>query len=102
MVTKTFKWIRCHQVTAFFIITFLITWGLGFSYIAVMNGKYLVLPLMFISTCGPALAGTTEAYISGARRSPVKRRVSWVAFFISWIVATLVWFPGNENANKNS
>jgi len=41
MITKTFKWIRCHQVAAFFIITFVITWGLGFSYKAVMSGKYL-------------------------------------------------------------
>ena len=29
------SWIKRHQIVAFFIITFAITWGLGFSYAAV-------------------------------------------------------------------
>jgi membrane protease YdiL (CAAX protease family) len=100
MITKTFKWIGCHQVTAFIIITFIITWGLGFSYIAVMNGKYLVLPLMFLATCGPALAGIIVASISGSRRSPAKKRISWIAFCISWIVVTLVFVANHVFVNK--
>jgi membrane protease YdiL (CAAX protease family) len=31
-------WIKHYQVTAFFIITFAITWGLGFSYGAILKG----------------------------------------------------------------
>jgi len=51
-------WIRRHQIIAFFVITFAITWGLGFSYDAVINkGADLLAPLVFIATCGPALAG---------------------------------------------
>ena len=51
-------WIRRHQVTAFFILTFAITWGLGFSYDAVLNkGNITLAPLVMIATCGPALAG---------------------------------------------
>ncbi|NTU56523.1 MAG: hypothetical protein HGA79_09775, partial [Anaerolineales bacterium] len=50
-------WIRRHQIIAFFAITFAITWGLGFSYVALYKGKFLLAPLAFIATCGPALAG---------------------------------------------
>lgn len=100
MIAKTFKWIGCHQVTAFFIITFVITWGLGFSYIAVMNGKYLVLPLMFLATCGPALAGITVACISGSNRPSAKKRISWIAFFISWIVVTVAFIANHLFINK--
>ena len=100
MITKTFKWIACHQVTAFFILTFLITWGLGFSYKAVMSGKYLVLPLMFLATCGPALAGIMVANISVSNRPSAKKRISWIAFFISWIVVTLVFIANNVFINK--
>lgn len=100
MITKTFKWIRCHQVAAFFIITFVITWGLGFSYKAVMSGKYLFLPLMFLATCGPALAGIMVACISGSNRSSVKKRFSWIAFCISWIVVTVVFIGNHVFINK--
>ena len=100
MITKTFKWIRCHQVAAFFIITFVITWGLGFSYKAVMSGKYLLLPLMFLATCGPALAGIMVACISGSNRSSAKKRISWIAFCISWIVVTVVFIGNHVFINK--
>lgn len=100
MITKTFKWIGSHQVTAFFIITFVITWGLGFSYKAVMSGKYLVLPLMFLATCGPALAGIIVACISGSSRSSAKKRISWIALCISWIVVTLVFIANHVFINK--
>ena len=50
-------WIRRHQIIAFYLITFGITWGLGFSYLAVYRGQVLLAPLAFVATCGPALAG---------------------------------------------
>ena len=57
-MNKLTDWIKSHQVMAFFIITFAITWGLGFSYSAVLNkGIVLLFPLAAVATCGPALAG---------------------------------------------
>jgi hypothetical protein len=41
-------WIKGHQIISFFVITFAITWGLGFSYIAVYNGNFLLAPLAFL------------------------------------------------------
>lgn len=53
-----FTWIKRHQIAAFFLLTFLITWGLGFSYGGFMQkGNELLFPLVSIATCGPALAG---------------------------------------------
>ncbi len=100
MITKTLKWIGCHQLMSFFILTYVITWGLGFSYIAVMSGKYLVLPLMFLATCGPALAGIIVSSVSGLNRPKVKKRHSWVAFFISWIIVTGVFVANHILINK--
>ena len=100
MNNRLFRWVACHQVAAFFIITFLITWGLGFSYKAVGAGKYLVLPLMFTATCGPALAGVIVACISGIKRPSVKRRGAWIAFIISWIIVTLVFILNHLFVNK--
>lgn len=100
MINRSFRWIAGHQLTAFFIITFVITWGLGFSYKAVMSGKYLVLPLMFLATSGPALAGIMVACISGSNRPSAKKRISLVAFLISWIVVTLVFIVNHVFINK--
>lgn len=100
MITKTLKWIGCHQLMPFFILTYVITWGLGFSYIAVMSGKYLVLPLMFLATCGPAFAGIIVSSVSGLNRPKVKKRHSWVAFFISWIIVTGVFVANHILINK--
>jgi hypothetical protein len=36
-LNKLTDWIKQHQIVIFFAITFAITWGLGFSYGAVMK-----------------------------------------------------------------
>ena len=89
---KFIDWIRDHQLISFFILTFLITWGLGFSYSAVMKQRqFLILPLVFIATCGPALAGIIIKVISGIRsKSEESWRNSWIAFFVSFIVSLIV------------
>ena len=39
-MNRLINWIKGHQIIAFFIIAFAITWGLGFSYEAVMNSGH--------------------------------------------------------------
>jgi hypothetical protein len=54
---KITNWVRQHQLIAFFLITFTISWGLGFSYYAMNTpGQELLIPLAAVATCGPALA----------------------------------------------
>ncbi len=88
---KLTDWIKRHQVVAFFIITFAITWGLGFSYGAVLyKGQFLLAPLVFVATCGPALAGIIITAISNTQPRQGTRKAFWIAFFMAWVVSALV------------
>jgi membrane protease YdiL (CAAX protease family) len=91
MMNKVIDWIKHHQIVAFFLITFTITWGLGFSYGAVMKqGQFLLAPLMFVATCGPALAGIIISAVSNTQPRQGRRKAFWVAFFVAWGVSTFV------------
>ena len=86
-MNKLTNWIRQHQVIAFFVITFAITWGLGFSYGAVMNkGLFLLAPLVFVATCGPALAGIIVSTVCNTQLKQGSERTYWIAFLVAWIV----------------
>ena len=86
------SWIKRHQVVAFFVLTFAITWGFGFSYGAVLRrGQFLLLPVLYLATCGPALAGIILTRLSNTEPSTGKRRAFWIAFLVAWIVSALVF-----------
>jgi uncharacterized protein len=93
-------WIKRHQIVAFFIMTFAITWGLGFSYSAVMKqGQFLLAPLMFVATCGPVLAGIIITAVSDQRPKQGTCKASWIAFFVAWVVSALVFLANNTFIN---
>jgi uncharacterized protein len=94
-MNKLIEWIKRHQVVAFFILTFAISWGLGFSYIAVYKGMFLLAPLAFIATCGPALAGIIISAITNTQSREGRRRAFWIAFCMAWGVSTLVFLANN-------
>ena len=90
-MNKLVDWIKGHQVAAFFILTFVITWGLGFSYSGVyQREQYLLLPLAFAATCGPALAGIIIAAMTNTLPKHGKKRAFWIAFLITWVIVALV------------
>jgi membrane protease YdiL (CAAX protease family) len=85
------NWIKRHQVAAFYILTFTISWGLGFSYIAVMTGEqFLLLPLAFVATCGPGLAGIIISAVINTQPRKGPRKVFWIAFLVAWFLSMLV------------
>jgi membrane protease YdiL (CAAX protease family) len=98
---KLASWIEAHQVSAFFVLAFLVTWGLGFSYGAVMrHGRILQLPLVFIATCGPALAGIIITAVTGPHPKTGDRRTAWVALFAAWIVAAAIFLAHTVLLNR--
>jgi uncharacterized protein len=100
LMNKLTHWIKDHQVIAFFILTFAITWGLGFSYAAVMNREvFLLAPLVFIATCGPGLAGIIVTAISNPGPRQGTRKVFWIAFLAAWVISTLVFLANNTIIN---
>jgi membrane protease YdiL (CAAX protease family) len=99
-MNKLTSWIKRHQTIAFFIIAFAITWGLGFSYGAVMKqGKFLLAPLMFVATCGPALAGIIVSAVCNDQHKQGKNRTTWIAFLVGWIASGLVFLANNTFIN---
>jgi len=90
-MNKPINWIRQHQVTAFFIITFTIMLGLGFSWNAVLNqDQGLLLPLAFVSACGPGLAGIIVSAISNTQPREGSRKAFWIAFLVAWLLSASV------------
>jgi membrane protease YdiL (CAAX protease family) len=93
-------WIKRHQIIAFFAITFGITWGLGFSYLAVYKGDILLAPLAFVATCGPAMAGIIISAVCNTQPREGKKRTTWIAFLIAWVVSMLVCLAHNTIINR--
>jgi uncharacterized protein len=94
-MSKLTDWIKRHQIIAFFVITFAITWGLGFSYLAMYKGEFLLAPLAFIATCGPALAGIIISAICNSQPREGSKRTYWITFLTAWIVSALVCLANN-------
>jgi membrane protease YdiL (CAAX protease family) len=93
-MNKIANWIKRHQIAAFFIVTFAITWGLGFSYGAFYQGQFLMAPLAFLATCGPALAGIIISAISNTQPRQGTHKAFWIAFFAAWVISALVCIAG--------
>ncbi len=87
-------WIRKRPLGSFYVITFAITWGLGFSYIAVLqNEQLLLLPLIFVATCAPALAGMIVTAVESGQGRPKlgRNRARWIVFFMAQIACTVIF-----------
>jgi len=90
-MNKLKNWIKDHQVAAFFIIAFAITWGVGAPYDALLNdGQYLWLPVIFLAFTGPGLAGIIISAITNTQPVQRSRKAFWIAFFMAWATGIVV------------
>jgi membrane protease YdiL (CAAX protease family) len=97
---KLTQWIKTHPITAFFVITFVISWGLGYTWILVVNdGIFLLAPLAFIAACGPALAGIIISTVSNTQPKEGTKRTYWIAFLVAWVLSALVFLANNTFIN---
>ena len=95
------NWFEFHQASAFFLIAFGITFGLGFSLDAVMNqGMETLSPMMSIAICGPALAGIIVSRICNKTPKSGSGKQVWVVFFAALTLATLVFLAYNTNIHQ--
>lgn len=102
-MNKLIDWIKSHQVTAFFIITFAISWGLGFTWDAVLNrNQGLLLPLAFVSVCGPGLAGIIISAVNNTQPRQGPRKAFGVALLVAWVVSALVCLTNYKFIEKLS
>lgn len=93
---RSVEWIRKRPLIGFFLITFAISWGLGFSYNAVMNqDKITLIPLASLATCGPALAAIIVSSVSNRESKLGSNRPQIIAFFVALILGTAVFVANN-------
>jgi len=89
---KLTNWIKNHQIAAFYLIAFAITYGLGFSYDAVLNrDQGFWLPIVFLALCGPAFAGIIVSVVANPQPKQGSRRSFWIAFGVAWPVSLAVY-----------
>ncbi len=100
-MNKITNWIKHHQLAAFFLITFTISWGLGFSYYTINKpGQEFLFPLAAVATCGPALSGIIVTRICNTEPMLESRNSFWIAFPTALIVSTVVFLANNLIINK--
>lgn len=93
-------WICRHPLIAFYVITFAITWGLGFSYIAVLkHDRTFFIFFASIATCGPALAGILVTTIENQAPKSGLKKTRWIAFLIALVVGTAIFSTFNIYIN---
>ncbi len=98
---KPANWVGDHPASSFFVLAFLITWGLGFSYGAVIKQRQILLaPLSFVATCAPALAGIIITTVTGPRQKTGHLRAAWGAFFAAWIAAAIIFLAHSTFLNR--
>ena len=89
---KLIDWIKQHQIAAFYLIAFTITWGLAFSYDAVINrGHDFLLPVVTFAVCGPVFAGIIISSIINTQPRQRPRKSFWIAFLAAWCSSVLVF-----------
>jgi len=83
-------WIRSHQVPAFFILAFLITWPGFFLVFFIFPGNQIVEGLMMPVVFGPALAAMLVSGISEPSPKTKRTRGWWITFLFSWVISSVV------------
>ena len=88
---KFIDWIKRHQLAAFYILAFAISWGLGFSYGAVVKrSQHRLLPLVSLASCGPALAGIIISALINTKPKEGTRKAYWIAFLVALPVSAAI------------
>ena len=84
-------WIRRHQVLAFFILAYAISWSVLLLYFPFAQrdptGGVLIEPLVFFS---PALMAMLISGIAEPLPTQKRGRPRWIAFFVSWLISATV------------
>ena len=84
--------IKRNQVTSFFIITFIITWGLWIPFVvpATQEDSTIAEILGMWGLFGPALAGIIVTRVSTASDDEIKPQKPKLAFFLGMVLSALV------------
>lgn len=93
-------WIVQHQVVSFYLITFAITYGLGFSFKAVNTGDEFLLPLIMIALCSPALTGILISRLTSTQPRQGTLKAFWITFGVGEVLAVIVFLANQKFINQ--
>ena len=98
---KLIAWIAQHQVVSFYLITFAIMYGLGFSFKSVINrNEFLMAPFLMIALCSPALTGILITRLTNTQPRQGSRKAFWITFAVGEVLALLVFLANNKFINQ--
>ncbi len=87
---QIFEWIRCNQITSFFILTFAITWP-GFILIFFIYPGNQVIEVLFSQVVySPAISSLLISRIAEPEPKHKRDKKRILVFLISWLIATAV------------
>lgn len=98
---KLTSWITRHQVVSFYLITFALMYGLGFSFNMVLTGKDLFVPLIMIALCSPGLTGILISALTNTRPRQGTRKAFWITFAVAEVLAVLVFLANQKFINQS-
>jgi membrane protease YdiL (CAAX protease family) len=87
---KLAEWIRQHQVLAFFIMAYVITWPGFFLVFFIFPGNELVEVLASQVVFGPALSAMLVSGIAEPLPKHERTNARWISFVVSWILSAIV------------
>ncbi|UCF95882.1 MAG: CPBP family intramembrane metalloprotease [Spirochaetaceae bacterium] len=89
-VKRITEWIRHHQVLAFFILAYAITWPGLFLIYFIFPGNQIVEALAFPVVFSPALSAMLISGIAEPLPKNKRIRARWITFVTSWVLASTV------------
>lgn len=85
------EWIRHHQLLAYFILTYVVTWTLLFIFQPIyLDGQRWVAPIISLSIFAPALVSIGLSALLNSNPKQGKRQMAIVPFIVAWILACLI------------
>jgi membrane protease YdiL (CAAX protease family) len=88
-MNKLTQWIKQYQVTAFFALTYALSWGLWLPWM--LTRIELLELLVFIGLFAPALACIVIARVVEPGRAEDSRRARRMAFLAAWVLVTAIF-----------
>jgi membrane protease YdiL (CAAX protease family) len=90
-MTKLTEYLKRHQLIAYFVLTYALTWALLIAFQPLyLEGQRIVAPLISLGIFAPALLGIGLSAVINPRPRQGSRKPAVIAFIIAWILAGLI------------
>src|SRR5512136_348894 len=90
-MTNLTEYLKRHQLIAYFVLTYGITWALLISLTPLfLHGRKILAPLISLGIFAPALVGIGLSALLEPRPRQGSRKPAVIAFIVVWILASVI------------